>query len=156
LLHTSFYWDNFIHFGMGPSAAADGTLAITLPMGNAKLPGIAVEDIGRSAFGVFKAGVVAVGPSIGIAGEHLSGGEMAAAFSRLIGKQVAYNAVTPEAYRGFGFPGAEDLGNMFQFKRDFETDFRASRSVEATRKLNPALMNFEQWLGAHRAAFVKA
>jgi uncharacterized protein YbjT (DUF2867 family) len=156
LLHTSFYWDNFIHFGMGPAAGPDGKLAITLPMGEAKLPGIAVEDIGRSALGVFKAGVAAVGPSIGIAGEHLSGAEMAAAFSNLLGQPVAYNAVTPEAYRGFGFPGAEDLGNMFQFKRDFESAYRASRSVEATRRLNPALMNFEQWLAAHRAAFVKA
>ena len=155
LLHTSFYWDNFIHFGMGPAAGPDGTLAISLPMGDAKLPGIAAVDIGRSAYGVFKAGVAAVGPSIGIAGEHLSGAEMAAAFSKLMGQPVAYNAVTPEVYRGFGFPGAEDLGNMFQFKRDFETAFRAPRSVEATRKLNPALMNFEQWLAANRGAFVK-
>ena len=155
LLHTSFYWDNFIHFGMGPAAGPDGTLAITLPMGDAKLPGIAAVDIGRSAFGIFKAGVAAQGQSIGIAGEHLSGKEMAAAFSKLMGKPVAYNAVPPEVYRGFGFPGAEDLGNMFQFKRDFETAFRASRSVDATRKLNPALMNFEQWLNANRAAFVK-
>ena len=156
LLHTSFYWDNFIHFGMGPAAGPDGKLAITLPIGEARMPGIAVEDIGRSAYGIFKAGVAAVGPSIGIAGEHLSGAEMAAAFSRLLGEPVAYNAVTPEAYRGFGFPGAEDLGNMFQFKRDFETAFRAARSVEATRRLDPALMSFEQWLAAHRAAFVKS
>lgn len=156
LLNTSFYWDNFIHFGMGPAAGPDGKLAITLPMGEAKLPGIAVEDIGRSALGIFKAGVAGVGQSIGIAGEHLSGAEMAAAFSRLMGQPVAYNAVTPEAYRGFGFPGAEDLGNMFQFKHDFETSFRAARSVEATRKLNPALQNFEQWLTAHRESFVKA
>ena len=156
LLHTAFYWDNFIHFGMGPAAGPDGKLAIALPLGEAKMPGIAVEDIGRSALGVFKAGVAAVGPSIGIAGEHLSGEEMAAAFSKLLGQPVTYNAITPEAYRGFGFPGAEDLGNMFQFKRDFETAYRAARSVEATRKLNPALMNFEQWLTANRAAFVKA
>ncbi len=156
LLHTSFYWDNFIHFGMGPAAGPDGKLAITLPMGQAKLPGIAVEDIGRCAFGVFKAGVAAVGPSIGIAGEHLSGAEMADAFGKLMGQPVAYNAVTPEIYRTFGFPGAEDLANMFQFKRDFESTYRAARSVEATRRLNPALMNFEQWLTAHRGAFVKS
>ena len=155
LLHTSFYWDNFIHFGMGPTAGPDGKLAITFPMGEAKLPGIAVEDIGRAALGIFKAGVPSGGQSIGIVGEHLSGAEMAAAFSRLLGQPVVYNAVTPEVYRGFGFPGAEDLGNMFQFKHDFENAFRAPRDVEATRRLNPALLNFEQWLAAHREAFVK-
>jgi uncharacterized protein YbjT (DUF2867 family) len=155
LLNTSFYWDNFIHFGMAPSAGPDGNLAITFPMGEAKLPGIAAEDIGRSAFGVFKAGVAALGQTIGIAGEHLTGAEMAAAFSQVMGKPVAYNAVSPEVYRSFGFPGADDLGNMFQFKRDFEADFCAARSVENTRKLNPALMNFQQWLEANRAAFLK-
>lgn len=156
LLHTSFYWDNFIHFGMGPTAGPDGKLAIALPMGEAKLPGIAAVDIGRSAFGVFKAGPNALGQSIGIAGEHLTGAEMAAAFSKLFNKPVAYNAVTPDMYRSFGFPGAEDLGNMFQFKRDFEAMYCAARSVEATRKLNPALMNFASWLNANRAALVKA
>lgn len=155
LLYTSFYWDNFIHFGMGPAAGPDGGLAITFPMGDAKLPGIAAVDIGRSAFGIFKAGIGALDQSIGIAGEHLSGAEMATAFTRLMGKPVAYNAVTPEAYRGFGFPGAEDLGNMFQFNRDHSAAFCAARSVATTRKLNPALMNFEQWLNANRAAFVK-
>ena len=155
LLHTSFYWDNFIHFGMGPSAGPDGKLVITLPMGKAKLPGIAVEDIGRSALGIFKLGAAAAGQSVGIAGEHLSGEEMAAAFSKLLGQPVAYNAVTPEVYRGFDFPGAADLANMFQFKRDFETTYRAARSVVATRNFNPQLMNFDQWLAAHRSSFVK-
>jgi hypothetical protein len=30
---------------------------------------------------------------------------------------MAYSAVMLEAYRGFGFPGADDLGSMFQFMR---------------------------------------
>ena len=124
-------------------------------MGDAKLPGIAAEDIGRCALGVFKAGAGNLAQSIGIAGEHLSGAEMAAAFSKLLGQPVGYNAVPPEVYRGFGFPGAEDLGNMFQFKRDFETAFCAARNVDASRKLNPALMSFAQWLEAHRGALVK-
>jgi uncharacterized protein YbjT (DUF2867 family) len=46
-LLTSFYWDNFIYFGMGPKKGPDGKLAITLPMGDKKLPGIAAEDIGQ-------------------------------------------------------------------------------------------------------------
>ena len=46
-LLTSFYWENFIYFGMGPKRGPDGTLAITLPMGDKKLPGIAAEDIGK-------------------------------------------------------------------------------------------------------------
>jgi uncharacterized protein YbjT (DUF2867 family) len=149
-LLTSFYWDNFISFGMGPARGADGKLAITLPMGDAKLPGIAAEDIGRSAYGIFKKGASLIGKRIGIAGEHLSGTEMAAAFTTLLGEEVRYNAVDPSVYRSFGFPGAEDLGNMFQFKRDFEDDFRSVRSAEATRALNPSLQSFSEWLSANR------
>ena len=55
-LHTSFYWDNFIFFGTGPKKGPDGTLALTMPMGDKKLPGIAAEDIGACAYGIFKSG----------------------------------------------------------------------------------------------------
>jgi uncharacterized protein YbjT (DUF2867 family) len=41
-LLTSFYWDNFIYFGMGPKKGPDGVLAITLPIGDKKLASIAV------------------------------------------------------------------------------------------------------------------
>ena len=148
-LLTSFYWDNLIHFGMGPKPGADGRLAFTLAMGDRKLPGIAAEDIGRSAYGIFKRGGEFIGKTVGIAGEHLTGAEMAAALSRALREPVVYNAVTPEQYRAFGFPGADDLGNMFQFNRDFNDDFRAPRSVEYTRSLNPQLQTFEQWLAAN-------
>jgi hypothetical protein len=57
--------------------------------------------------------------------------------------------VSPEAYRGFGFPGAEDLGNMFQYKRDFEDSYRGARDFDETRKLNPEAQTFEQWLAAN-------
>ena len=150
-LLTSFYWDNFIGFGMGPARGADGKLAITLPLGNAKMPGISVEDIGRSAYQIFKRPEL-IGKRVGIAGEHLSGAEMAAGFSKLLGEEVKYNAIEPSVYRGFGFPGAEDLGNMFQFKRDFENAFREPRDLAKARELNPQMRTFAQWLEENRAA----
>jgi uncharacterized protein YbjT (DUF2867 family) len=149
-LLTSFYWDNFIHFGMGPRRGPDGKLAITLPMGGEKLPGIAAEDIGKCAYGIFKRGDELIGKTVGIAGEHLTGAEMAAAFGRALGEEVRYNDVSPEAYRSFGFPGAEDLGNMFQFKRDFNRDFCAARSLEFSRSLNPELQTFDEWLDRNK------
>ena len=149
-LLTSFYWDNLIHFGMGPKPGPDGVLAFTLPMADKKLPGIAVGDIGRCAYGIFKDGPKYVGKTVGIAGEHLSGGEMAAALTVALGREVRHNAVSPEAYRGFGFPGAEDLGNMFQFKRDFEDAYRKPRDPEVARRLNPSLQSFAVWLGENK------
>lgn len=150
-LLTSFYWDNLIHFGMGPKKGPDGTLAFTLPMDDKKLPGIVAEDIGKCALGIFKKSREYVGKTVGIAGEHLTGSQMAASLAKALGQPVRYNAVTPEMYRGFGFPGAEDLGNMFQFNRDFEPVFCGARKLDLSRSLNPALQTFEQWLSQNKS-----
>ncbi len=150
-LLTSFYWENLIHFGMGPKAGPDGRLAITLPLGANKLPGIAVEDIGRCAYGVFLRGNELLGRRVGIAGEHLTGAEMAAQLGRALGREVAYHAIEPNAYRALGFPGADDLGNMFQFNAEFADTFCAARSIAFSRYLNPRLQGFDQWLALNSA-----
>ncbi len=146
LLNTSFYWDNFIYFGAGPKPGPDGVLAVTLPMGDRRLPGIAAEDIGKCALGIFKAGDEFIGKSVGIAGEHLTGAQLAAGLARALGREVRYNDVPPEVYRSFPFPGADDMGNMFQFKRDFEKDYVGARSIELSRRLNPELQTFQTWV----------
>jgi len=148
-LQTSFYWDNLIHFGAGPAPAPDGTLALTLPIGTAKMSGIAVEDIGKVAYAIFKRGPEYIGKTVSIAGEHLTGAEMAAALTTALGQQVHYNAVEPAVYREFGFPGADDMGNMYQFYRDFSDYFVGVRDLAATRALNPELQTFAQWLDRH-------
>lgn len=150
-LYTSFYWDNLIGFGMGPKKGPDGKLAFTLPMGDKKLPGMAAEDIGRCAYGIFRKGSEYIGKSVGIAGEHLTGKQMADALSQALGQDVHYNAVTPEMYRSFGFPGADDLGNMFQFNRDFAEVFCGARSVDLSRALNPSLQTFRKWLAENKS-----
>ncbi len=71
---------------------------------------------------------------------------MAAALSSVAGEQVHYHDVPPEVYRGFDFPGAEDIGNMFQFKRDFESEFCGARNLNESRELNADLQTFDQWL----------
>ena len=149
-LLTSFYWENFIYFGMGPKKGPDGTLAITLPMADKPLSGIAAGDIGKCALGIFKGGAARIGKTVAIAGEHVTGKQMAAAFARVLGQEVRYNAVTPAAFRAFGFPGAEDLGNMFQFYVDFADYFVGARDISVARSLNPALLSFEAWLAANK------
>jgi uncharacterized protein YbjT (DUF2867 family) len=145
-LLTSFYWDNLIHFGMGPKRGADGRLALNLPMGNAKLAGIAAEDIGRCAYGIFRQGNAHIGRTVGIAGDCLTGAQMAAALAKAVGEDVRYNPVPFDVYRGLGFPGAEDLGNMFQFYAEFEDYFCGARDPAVARSLNPQLQSFATWL----------
>jgi len=150
-LLTSFYWDNLIFFGMGPKKGPDGALQFSLPMGNAKLPGIAAEDIGKCALGIFKKGEEYIGKTVAIAGELLSGPEMARDMTEAFKQPVRYQDMTPEAYRALGFPGADDLGNMFQFKRDFNEAFCGPRNPAVARALNPALQSFAAWLSRNKS-----
>src|SRR3954451_14097527 len=150
-LLTSFYWDNFIYFGMGPKKGADGKLAITLPMGTKKLASIAAEDIGKAAYAIFERGDEMIGKTVGIAGGHLSGAQMAKSLTKALGQEVKYNAVTPAAFRAFGFPGADDLGNMFQFNSEFEQDCCDARGISDTKSLNPELQTFDRWLTQNKS-----
>ena len=81
----------------------------------------------------------------------MTGAQMAEKLGKTLGINVKYNEVTPDAYRGFGFPGAEDLGNMFQFYRDFEGDFVKARNLDVARSLNPQLQGFDQWLAKNKS-----
>jgi uncharacterized protein YbjT (DUF2867 family) len=147
---TSFYWDNFIHFGLHPKRGKDGTLTIIFPMGDKKLPSIAVEDIGRCAYALFKKGGEFVGRTVGIAGEHLTGSALAAQMSEALRQEVRYEDISPELYRTLPLTGAPELANMFQFKRDFQDIFCGARSVEMSRELNPRLLTFREWLAANK------
>jgi hypothetical protein len=71
---------------------------------------------------------------------------MAEKMSRALGETVRYNDIDPDAFRALGFPGADDLGNMFQFKRDFNKDFVEPRDIDLARSLNPELLDFDMWL----------
>ncbi len=144
-LLTSFYWDNLIYFGMNPKKGPDGKLMFVLPMGDRKLPGIAAEDIGGGAYGVFKNGRAYIGKTVGIAGGHLTGAQMAASLTKAVGQEVRHQNVTFNAFRALGFPGADDLGNMFQFKHDFEDYYCGARSLGVSRSLHPGIQRFDVW-----------
>ena len=150
-LLTSFYWENFIYFLMQPKKGLDGKLMLTIPMGDKKLPGIAVEDIGKSAYNIFKKGSEFIGKTVGISGGHLTGKQLAESFTKTLGQEVVYNSVPFDVYRSFGFPGADDVGNMFQFKHDFEAAYCGARSLDFSKAINPELKNFDQWLSENKA-----
>jgi uncharacterized protein YbjT (DUF2867 family) len=152
LLVTSFYWDNLYSFGLAPKKGADGQYEWTFPMGDSKLAGIAVEDIGKVAYGIFKAGQQYVGKTVGILGEALTIAEMGEKISAGLGVgPVRYNAVDADLYRSFGFPGADEMGNMFQVYRDFAKECLAARSADVARRLDPQLQNFDQFLAKNKS-----
>ena len=148
---TCFYWDNLYAFGLAPTKGSDGVYSWSFPMGDKRLAGLAVEDIGKVAYGIFAAGPQYIGKTVGITGENLTLDQMSEKLSEGLGIVVKYHAVEPDAYRGFDFPGADEMGNMFQVYRDFEEQVLGARSVEVARSLNPSMQTFEQWLTKNKS-----
>ncbi|MBE8519596.1 NmrA/HSCARG family protein [Amycolatopsis sp. H6(2020)] len=147
-LRSTFYWEGFTQ-GSGPMRGEDGRLVLTLPMGESRLSGIAAEDIGRTAYGVFAAGDEYVGKTVSIAGEHLTGAQYAAAFADALGEPVDYRPLTHEEFRSLGLPAGDEFGNMFQFYVEGERDFVGARDLDLARALNPRLQTFRSWLNEH-------
>jgi len=149
-LVTSFYWDNMIFFGSGPQRGPDGVLGLTFPLGDKPMPSIAGADNGGVAYGVFLRPEL-IGSTVGAAAAHLTGAQMASGLSKAIGEEVRFNDVPADVYRSFGFPGADDLGNMFQFKRDFNDMYCGHRNLSKARELFPAMQSYESWLAENAA-----
>ena len=148
-MRVCFYYENFISFRVGPKKFEDGKYYITIPMGTKKLPCIAAEDIGKCAYGIFKKGDSLIGKTVGIAGEKKTVPELTAEISKATGIDISFNDVTPDVFRSYGFPGADEVGNMFQFKADFNDVYCGHRSIDFARKLNPELQGFDKWLSVN-------
>lgn len=152
LLHLSFFWDNLVRAGMQPRRGAHGRLVLALPTGDRLLPGMAAADVGPCAAALFERGRAVVGRHFGIAGQHLSGAQMAHQLSRALLEPVLHTSPSFEAYAAQGFGGAPALANMFQFVHDFNGDVRARRPVAESRALHPGLLDFGGWLARHAHA----
>jgi uncharacterized protein YbjT (DUF2867 family) len=151
-LNTTLYWEDFYTF-FPVTRADDGKLALTVPMGESKLSGIAADDIGGVSLVIFKRGEEFIGKSLHIGGENLTGEQYAAQLSKTLGEEVVYRPMTFDGFRALGFPGADDLGNMFQFYCETEKNFVGSRDTESLRKLYPGLQDFATWAERHKDQF---
>ncbi|MEU9144628.1 NmrA/HSCARG family protein [Streptomyces sp. NPDC048349] len=150
-LRTTFFWDNLLTT-FTPQRGADGVLELVFPMGDRRLSGIAVADVGKTALAVFKRDTDLIAATVSIAGEHLTLSDMAAALTETIGETVRSRPLDPDAFRALGFPGADEAGNMFQYYAECADRFTAARDLTAVRELNPDLQDFRTWLAAHRDA----
>ncbi|MEU7117313.1 NmrA/HSCARG family protein [Streptomyces zaomyceticus] len=148
-LRTTFFWENLLD-SFAPQRGADGALWLTYPMGEARLSGIAADDVGRTALAVFGRGTDLIAATVSIAGEHLKVADMAAALTEALGEPVRYRPLSPDEWRAQGFPGADESGNMFQYYTDCEQRFTEARDIDAVRSLNPSLQDFATWIEGHQ------
>lgn len=142
---ASFYWDNLIQLGLHPRRGADGRLRWPLPIGGARLCGIAAEDIGSCVASLFGQGRACVGQRIGLAAEQLTGEQMAQALSLALGEPVLHDPQPPEAFGHQPFPGAVEMASSFAYQQADEARYCAARRPDVARALHPGLLDFAGW-----------
>ena len=152
-IHMAFYYDNFLAF-FPPRKQEDGSYAFGFPQGDTPLAAVAVEDAGGVVSPIFENRDRFLGTTVVVAGDELPPGTYAEILSRVTGKKVAYGHIPREVFAGFGFPGAADLADMFEFYRVHIP--RRTQDIEQARALYPGLQTFEQWAHAHRDALIAA
>lgn len=144
----SFYWDNLIQLGLLPRREPDGRLRWQLPLGRARLCGIAAEDIGCCVASLFAQGEASLGQRIGLAAEQLSGAHMAQALAQVLGEAVLHEPLPPEAFGRLPFPGAPEIAASFAYQQAEEARYCAARPPQAARALHQGLQDFAHWAGA--------
>jgi uncharacterized protein YbjT (DUF2867 family) len=147
-VRLSFYWNNLLR-DLAPRRGEDGTLVLSLPMGESKISGIAGEDIGKAVVSVFKRPSETIGHTIGLGAEHLTGHQVAQAFSEVLGEEVKYEPLAHNDFRALGFPAAVELGNMFQYYAEFPEHILSRRDAELTRAIVPSWLTLKEFLAAH-------
>lgn len=149
-LLTTMFYEAFL-LGQGPRRDENGRLVLTMPMGDSPLAVVAAEDIGRTAYGILRAGARYVGRTVGLAGDHVTGVELAERFAGVLGEDVEYRPMTHDQLRAAGFPGADEFGNMYRFYAEAAEYFVGIRDIDLVRReLNPGLTPLEDWLTAHK------
>jgi len=154
-LYTTFYYDNFINFGQGPKKTDSGDYAIYFNMGNENMAMVALEDIGKAVAEIFGNSSL-IGQNYFLASDSLSCSKIAELFSKHLNITCKYVAMDDKTFRGLGFPGAEEIGNMFAFYR-LNLDFAKKRFQEGGS--NKGFNNlkdtkrFERWLIENKGKF---
>lgn len=131
-----FFMENLL--GMGVSVE-DGTVVVRQPLPeDIPLQMVAVRDIGRVAASILLGGTAVEGKGVEIAGDELTGPQIAAAFGEAAGLPARYEALPLEALAGMG-----DAATMFEWFTKlpaYQADFAA------TRKLDPEVLDLKAWI----------
>jgi uncharacterized protein YbjT (DUF2867 family) len=149
-IHVAFYYENFLSY-FPPQRQEDGRYTFGFPQGETPLASVSVEDVGGVVAPLFEQREEVVGKTIGIVGDDQSPSCYAETMSRVFGRQVAYTHIPRDVFASFGFPGAEELANMFDFQRRYIPNRHAD--LVQSRVLYPDMQTLEQWLWSNRERF---
>ncbi len=109
------------------------------------------EDTGGIVRSVFNHPEFYIGRTVGAVGSDNNCAEYAKIMSRVLNQNIQYKYIPRAVYAELGFPGAEELANMFEVQRLFITD----RQIDLIESygLNTDMQSFEKWLEKKKDVF---
>jgi len=134
IVAPAYFMDNIFYPYVMDSVKKDGILRIAMP-GDTKLQQISAEDIGRFVGVVVNEREKMFGQRINIAGDAISGNDVAEVLTKVLGKEVKYEGFSPDYLR----QQSEDMANMF----DWFNNIGYSADLEKLKQYN--LLSFEAW-----------
>lgn len=146
-LTTTFYYENLLSV-MKPKMGEDGVKTLTIPVGDAQWALVAVADIGKAAAHCF---INDITGEFCVASDKMTAAEVAKALEDATGeKTIAY---TPpyEEYRSYGFPGCNDLANMFEWYRVHSDAWCGKFSLDELKE-TVGVTDFKTWCEANKDA----
>jgi uncharacterized protein YbjT (DUF2867 family) len=149
-VHIAFYYENFLSFFPLQKDENDN-YHFGFPQGDTKLSMASPEDMGAIVAAIFDHPAEYIGRTAGVVGEDRTCAEYAAIMSKVLQRNIYYNHIPREIYAAFGFPGAEELANMFEVQRLYILNRRMA--LIESYGLNPAMQTFEKWLLKNKDKF---
>lgn len=149
-VHIAFYYENFFDF-FPPRKGGDGQYHFGFPQGNTPLAMASAEDMGAIVSLIFANPTLYLGRTVGVVGEDRTCTEYAAIMSRVLGRTIRYDHIPRDMFAQFGFPGAEELANMFEVQR-LHIPHRRGDLLNCYH-MNPRMQSFESWLRRNKNKF---
>jgi len=142
IIHAAFYYENFIYF-LPPQKQSDGSYSFGFPQGDTPLAAVSAEDIGGIVTPVFENPEKYIGKNLGVVGDDRPAKDYAEIMTQVTGKKIVYNYIPRDVFAGFGFPGAEDLANMFEMNRLYIPN--RTDDLNSCLNLYDRMQSFETW-----------
>lgn len=141
---AAFYYQNFASF-FPPRKADDGSFVFTLPLKPERLhAAYDVTDTGGIVVEVFNNPEKYAKKWIPMAGNNEIPSDYFKAMEEVTGKKVVFNAITTEQFAAFGFPGAEEMAQMFGYFNEY--NYFGPHNPSDTKKVFPGIKSFKEYL----------
>ncbi|CAH3027862.1 unnamed protein product [Porites evermanni] len=152
IVRFSAYFNNFAGF-FKPRRMNKNTFIFDIPMEGAPMDGVEVKQGGECVYGILEEPDSYRYKTIGLSTDKFTMEQYCEELTKQLSPMTFKDSqITLDQYRALGFPGAVELGNMFEFYKRGNPE----RDIALTKKLNPGLQEFKEWVQENKEMLSKS